>query len=531
MVQDGVEYTYTSGVSRFKNSLGAAGIGLLLFLGSFAMLGYNEQNSVDEIRTIAECTKNTVEASCGPHYNVNYNSKLVHIQDCGIQNMPTWNDPMFAVSAQSLYLRRKVWMYQWRETSDKRCTKDSSGGGGEHCITEYHYNTEWSNQPIPEGHGPNAHRYVNPPWPAQFQSSLQAPGGIVAGMYYLPKKLVDELVQVASQSVDVALPSSGSLCRPGKNCGIWKVSNGVAVNYGTYDPQVGALKIAWTKSATTQVSAIGVQQPYRGSTWIGAQAQLQPYTSKKNHGHQCFEVAAGSETAKQLWDKKSSANSVLTWILRVGGFVIMWLGLVLVLSPVEVLVDCIPCIGPCIGDLAAAGICASAFVISMCLSFLTIAIAWVFVRPLIGGPLFGGAALFLGLWLYQAYHGKKRRKCGDPEHGFEYSTAPNHPAGYAPHCPGYGPGCPDVPPQQAGYYAPPGAQTMYGPPGYQPVHPTYMGGQPVYPPVAGQPVYPPVAGQPVYQGPGLGQPVYPVGGQPMCAPVNPLPPEAYCGEP
>jgi hypothetical protein len=57
---------------------------------------------------------------------------------------------------------------------------------------------------------------------------------------------------------------------------------------------------------------------------------------------------------------------------------------------------------PFLGSLVGMGIGLAAFLVALCLSLVTIAIAWVAHRPLLGIGLLVGAAIVLGLILGRA---------------------------------------------------------------------------------------------------------------------------------
>lgn len=56
----GSEVTHHSWLSRAKNSIAGALFGVLLFFGSFALLGWNEARSVAEIRALNECASKLI---------------------------------------------------------------------------------------------------------------------------------------------------------------------------------------------------------------------------------------------------------------------------------------------------------------------------------------------------------------------------------------------------------------------------------------------------------------------------------------
>jgi len=93
-------------------------------------------------------------------------------------------------------------------------------------------------------------------------------------------------------------------------------------------------------------------------------------------------------------------NTTLTWILRLVGFGVMAFGIYLIFKPIVVFADVIPFLGSLVSVAVAIG----AGLAALCLSLITIAIGWVFYRPLIGiailvvaGLAFGGLAFLVVL--------------------------------------------------------------------------------------------------------------------------------------
>ena len=87
-------------------------------------------------------------------------------------------------------------------------------------------------------------------------------------------------------------------------------------------------------------------------------------------------------------------NTVITWLLRVGGFLLMCFGVSRIFRPLVVVADVVPFFGNLIGM----GVGLVSFVVAAPLSLLTIAVAWVFYRPLLGiGLLLAAVAIFVGI--------------------------------------------------------------------------------------------------------------------------------------
>jgi hypothetical protein len=76
-------------------------------------------------------------------------------------------------------------------------------------------------------------------------------------------------------------------------------------------------------------------------------------------------------------------NATLTWILRAAGFVAMLIGFALVFRPLVTVADVVPLIGTILG----VGTFLAAFSLAMSLSLVTIGVAWMVFRPILGVAL------------------------------------------------------------------------------------------------------------------------------------------------
>jgi hypothetical protein len=95
-----------------------------------------------------------------------------------------------------------------------------------------------------------------------------------------------------------------------------------------------------------------------------------------------------------MFTAAEQANSNLTWILRGVGLLLMAIGIGLVFRPLAVVADVIPLFG----ELLRLGVFFIAIALAVPLSILTIGLAWVVARPLLGGALLAGfLALSVGL--------------------------------------------------------------------------------------------------------------------------------------
>ena len=92
-------------------------------------------------------------------------------------------------------------------------------------------------------------------------------------------------------------------------------------------------------------------------------------------------------------------NAIMTWFIRLGGFLLMFIGLSLVLKPLSVVADVVPFAGTIVG--MGAGLVAGA--VALACAFVTAAIAWIAYRPVVGIALLAVAALVVwALWRRRA---------------------------------------------------------------------------------------------------------------------------------
>ena len=152
------------------------------------------------------------------------------------------------------------------------------------------------------------------------------------------------------------------------------------------NPQVGDVRITWTMiPAEMPVSIVAVQT---GTTFA-------PYVAKDSaaDGYTVDLLETGTKTKDEMFQNAENANTVMTWILRLVGWLMMFMGLKMILRPLEVLGDVLPILG----DIIGIGTGIVAFLIATPVALVTIGIAWLFYRPILGIALLAGAVGLLVL--------------------------------------------------------------------------------------------------------------------------------------
>jgi hypothetical protein len=350
--------------SRLLQSIKGVFVGLLLFVAAFPVLWFNEGYAVKMARSLTEGASEVVGVAADSVDPAN-EGKLVHVAGRATTE-ETITDPLFKVSANAIRLRRKVEMYQWRETSTTRTERNT--GGSETTRTTYSYDRVWSEQPIDAGSFRHPEGHQNPPMP--FGSADYTARRVTLGAFRLNASQVGQLSGADPVDISAAEPPESIRDRAQRSG-----SGFHAGNPGL--PVLGDLRITFTQVSPGEASVVARQF---GDTF-------EPYRAKA--GGSIELVAMGTQSAQAMFDTAMTHNTVRTWILRAVGLALMLFGLMLILNPLATLADVVPIMG----SLARAGTGAISFAVALCLSLVTIAAAWIAYRPLVAIGLLVAAAL------------------------------------------------------------------------------------------------------------------------------------------
>lgn len=133
-------------------------------------------------------------------------------------------------------------------------------------------------------------------------------------------------------------------------------------------PNVGDVRIRFEVVKPCTVSIIAQQA---GDSFAPWQSQAGTATER---------LMVGSVSREGMVTKMEAENTMFTWVLRLLGFLLMAFGIGLVFRPLSVVADVLPILG----DLLRLGIGVFAAVVAAFFSLITIAIAWLAYRPLLG---------------------------------------------------------------------------------------------------------------------------------------------------
>ncbi|MEJ2694177.1 MAG: TMEM43 family protein, partial [Candidatus Thiodiazotropha sp.] len=360
------EVTSHSWGSRIGSSLKGIGFGLLLICIGIVALWWNEGRAVERARALEEGAGQVITIDAG-RIDPTYEGKLIHLSGHATTE-ERLSDPNFGVQAQAIKLHRVVEMYQWREHSSTE-TKEKLGGGTE-TVTTYTYDKGWESSVIRSSYFKRPTGHQNPGDMPYKDWSGQA-RNVTLGAFRLSSGLISKI----NRAVSVPLNPELGVRLPSEQARL--DGNEIYIGQGRLNPGIGDLRIGFLAVYPADVSLVAVQ---RGNSFA-------PYTA--SNGNVVELLGYGSLTAQQMFQAAQDRNTYVTWGIRLGGFIGLFIGFRMLLGTLQVLAAVVPMFGRLVGS--AIGILA--FIIAAVLSLLIIAIAWLFFRPLLAVGLLVGAGL------------------------------------------------------------------------------------------------------------------------------------------
>ncbi len=333
--------------SRILGSFQGILVGILLFVGSFALLYWNE-GRVD-LLTIAKTAQEM------PTQEISANASLegVLITANGIvTSEEMMGDDLFLKPGNYLSVERKVEMYGWVERSESRSTTNL--GGSETTETTYTYAKDWTENPEATGNFKHPEGHENPQKLLDSTSKTAASAKI--GVYtFDPTRAQLPGVATLELGADNATPSQGAVLANNQYLYISKTEGSTMVA-----PQVGDMRVQYR-----------VLRPGFNGTLFGAKQGDRIVEYAHRDGNTFYRLFLGSRN--EAIATFHSEYTTMLWILRLVGFCMMWIGLSSIFGPISVLLDVVPIFG----SISRALISGIAFVAALPLSILTIFVSMV----------------------------------------------------------------------------------------------------------------------------------------------------------
>lgn len=348
------EITHRSWFSRIGASIRGLLFGVLFIVIGVCLLFWNEGRAVKTYKALAE-SQGLVVSINAQELAPQMNGKLVHLTGDATTDQ-TLRDNLLPVSAKALKLQRQVETYQWKETSHSEEKK--SMGGDTETITTYTYEKVWSSNHIDSSHFKKPDGHNNPEqW--HYKSALWMADTINIGQYQLSEALKDSI----NNFKDLPLQNTTTLPK-----GVRQNSDGYYYGKDERKPKIGDQQISFSYIPEQTYSVIGSLKDKTLTEHIAS------------NGRSVALLQPGTHTADAMFEKAKSDNATLTWVMRLVGSLLLIMAFNMIFKPLSVLAD----IAPLLGNIVAIGTGIVSFLLGTILALLTISIAWIFYRPLVG---------------------------------------------------------------------------------------------------------------------------------------------------
>lgn len=369
--------------SRVKSSFGGIGTGFIMIIAATVLLWWNEGRAVKTAKMLDEAEGVAVHMTDVNTLDPQYQDKLVHANGT-VVTLDSLFDSDFQVGVKGMRLTRSVSYYQWVEHSSSS-TEDKLGGSQE-VTTTYTYSTEWVSSPInsSEFKDPQYKSYNNGGVRRQVENKDFIAQSAKIGAYRLPENMISSFPR--SNMMPLMLSIQGD------STSMHVKNNEIYFGANPNDPMVGDVRVEYRYiPAQNVVSLIAKVQ---GDTFTR-------FTAK--NGKSFSSLVLGERSMEEMFESEKAGNNMLTWILRILGFIFVSAGLKQIFDFLSTLLKVVPFLA----SIMSWGVGLVCNVIAFAWTLIVVAVAWLFYRPLLSVCLLAiaGAAVY-----YFAIKGKKKEQ-------------------------------------------------------------------------------------------------------------------------
>ena len=352
------ETTSTGWFSRLGSSITGILIGGVLLVISTGVLWWNEGRSVATARGLAEGAKVTLEAEADM-VDPAKEGKLVHVIGQTTLEGPAADEAFGIAGPDLVKVRRVVEVFQWVETTQQ--TTRTKLGGGEETVTEYRYETKWDDELHDSGNFKRPDGHQNPKAKvaaADFQAEA-----VSLGAFRLPDFLLSQWNDFQPHT----LPDPDKLSEDLRELATVQ-EKWLVLSKKPAAPVPGDARVQFESMKPGEVSVLARQ----------VKDTFEEYTTQQDT--KIGRLAIGAQSTEAMYAAAKTENTIMGWLLRLGGFLAMLFGFILLFNPLKVLADVLPWAGKVVG----AGTGFIALLLSLAGSLTIISVAWVWYRPLLG---------------------------------------------------------------------------------------------------------------------------------------------------
>jgi hypothetical protein len=362
----------------------------------------------------------------------NHEGNLVHLSHIlGVASPATDGD--FGLTRDAVVMERKVEIFQWVEHQEKKEHQLQNG------MTEvrdiYTYSTAWTASPVsssrfqhPENHENHGQMpYTSARFHAKgvrlgaytltsaFTSQLTdvsivpLPGNVRLpegaelrgnsvyfpsngrghGTYYRGRKDRSEAIEKKIMTIDgqdkimYMVKATGAMFSDGKMAmqAAEDSTVGQALSDIPEDATIGDVRVTFTEVECSAVSVLGKQ----------AGNSLVSWTSPQGPEYNIAMLVAGQVSADDMITGAQTINTIWTWFKRLWGWLLNLVGIGMITQVVTTTADAtlkwIPFLGPMATSIINLGVSIANFILSLTLSVMCAAIAWIYYRPVFGASM------------------------------------------------------------------------------------------------------------------------------------------------
>ncbi|MCF0182352.1 MAG: hypothetical protein HUK11_08915 [Muribaculaceae bacterium] len=416
--------TTTSYGTRVGNSFKAIGTGFIMFLAGTVLLWWNEGNFVKTQKMLEEAQGNAVHVESVAKIDPSNEGQLIHATDKAI-TQDSLVDQTFGVGVVGVRLQSNVEYYQWVEHQKEE--KRDKLGGGEETITTYTYSKEWVNQPVSSSSfaDPEYKNIDNNVLMTVEEERLYAKE-VKFGAYMLSENLIHGIG--ATQDLDVnatderlaQIDKQLTAHMGGKKNQVNQAQQAPIANDSVaQDAPVEVKEVKDYEMLHVQGNQIYIGKVFNGNNvgdvrikfqyvpnnlTVSLIAKVQGNTFVKyvaKNGRQFDRIEVGNKSMEEMFQSANDENSMMTWILRIVGILLVIGGLKGIFGILTTLLKVVPFLAS-IMNFGVGLICS---VVGFAWSLIIIALAWLFYRPVIGIIIIAiaGAAVY-----FFAFKGKSK---------------------------------------------------------------------------------------------------------------------------
>lgn len=393
----------TSAFGEIGKAFTGACAGFLIFCLAFPVLWGNERRQAKMWELFGQAQQIIKPNVPSDSVSGDNEACLVHVQGCSTTQQQL-KDSMFGIAVRdSVKLRRTVLMYQWKENAQTE-ERDTMMGGKEK-VTTYTYTQEWSPTEINSSQF-NQPGYNNPPFP--FQGEEQVAKAVSLGSFQLTERLIGMLSNFQDLSESELSGSRQGFC----------LRNGVYTSEVPGASSIGDVRVSFQKVVCGDATVLAVQrgrsfgpftygmaveggrvkaggkEPLLGkapqedlsleSGSVGCCALCGLVASAVETNEEIYGISEGKESAGDMLRQAAAFQQKLHYILQIVGFFMLFLGLYLMFNIIPALFRIIPLIGTWIQLFGKFVVGLASFFLASFLWCITVALAWMSMRPLKG---------------------------------------------------------------------------------------------------------------------------------------------------